>query len=258
MPKSKLKNVAKKCILTQSRNNDGKFLAADSEYNNLEYSDSELLIYKSESSNKEKFNNGETELSEEEDNKASGGQLPYYSDGSKHTQQCKNKELQEAAQGSMSLDNFFKPVKKLKVKYKMSDSDINDSDIENNSSISEKINKLSNNLKDMKNMNTYEYLCLLAMHKYLATIFNYKESHSHVKLSLEISQQVFQHGPWMACHICEWSKSWITTETLFVFKQGQRKYIPTLIDDENVQSSYLHFIHTMGERITAEKFQNYV
>ncbi|CAG8513898.1 8337_t:CDS:2 [Cetraspora pellucida] len=37
MPKSKLKNVAKKCILIQSRNNDRKFLAADLEYNNLEY-----------------------------------------------------------------------------------------------------------------------------------------------------------------------------------------------------------------------------
>ncbi|CAG8806406.1 14935_t:CDS:1, partial [Racocetra fulgida] len=35
------------------------------------------------------------------DNKASGGQLPYYSGGSKCTQQHKNKELWEAAQGSM-------------------------------------------------------------------------------------------------------------------------------------------------------------
>lgn len=274
MPKSKLKNAAKKRILTQSRNNDGRFLAADPEYNYLEYSDPELLVYESESSNEEEFNNGETELSEEEaerlvyenssfyniqwDNKASGGRLPYYSGGSKRTQQRKNKGLREAAQGSMSLDNFFKPVKKLEVKYEMSDSDISDSDIENNSSISEKINKLSNNLKDMRNMNAYEYLRLLAVHKYLAAIFNHEESHSRVKLSLEISQQVFQRGPWMARRIREWSKSWITTETLPVSKQGQRKYIPTLIDDEDVQSSCLRFIRTMGERITAEKFQNYV
>ncbi|CAG8612653.1 11793_t:CDS:2, partial [Dentiscutata heterogama] len=74
------------------------------------------------------------------------------------------------------------------------------------------------------------------MHKYLAAIFNHKESYSCVKLSLEISQQVFQH----------------------VSKQGQRKYIPILINDEDVQSSCLHFIYTMGERIIAEKFQNYV
>ncbi|CAG8733393.1 16018_t:CDS:1, partial [Cetraspora pellucida] len=39
---------------------------ADSEYNNLEYSNSKLLIYESESSNKEEFNNSETELSKEE------------------------------------------------------------------------------------------------------------------------------------------------------------------------------------------------
>ncbi|CAG8587066.1 33051_t:CDS:2 [Racocetra persica] len=219
MPKSKLKNAAKKHIFTQSRNNNRRFLAADPEYNNLEYSDSELLVYESESSNEEEFNNGEMELSEEEaerlvyenssfyniqwDNKASGGQLPYYSGGSKHTQQCKNKGLQEVAQGSMSLDNFFKPVKKLEVKYKMSDSDISDLDIKNNSSILEKINKLSNNLKDMKNMNTYEYLCLLAVHKYLAAIFNHEESHSRVKLNLEILQQVFQRGLWIARYIRE-------------------------------------------------------
>ncbi|CAG8759815.1 833_t:CDS:2, partial [Cetraspora pellucida] len=151
---------------------------ADSEYNNLEYSDPELLVYESESSNEKEFNNSETELSKEE-----AEQLVY-----------ENR--------SMSLDNFFKPVKKLEVKYKMSDSDINDSDIENNSSILKKINKLSNNLKDMKNMNAYEYLHLLAVHKYLAVIFNHEESHSHIKLSLEISQQVFQRGSWMACHIC--------------------------------------------------------
>ncbi|CAG8636711.1 2408_t:CDS:2, partial [Cetraspora pellucida] len=108
-----------------------------------------------------------------------------------------------AAQGSMNLDNFFKPVKKLEVKYEMSNSDINDLDIKNNSSISKKINKLSNNLKDMKNMNTYEYLCLLAMHKYLAAIFNHEESHSHVKLSLKILQQVFQHGKDKALMISE-------------------------------------------------------
>ncbi|CAG8469979.1 6700_t:CDS:2 [Scutellospora calospora] len=188
----------------ENGNNDRRFLAADPEYNNLEYSDSELLVYEFESSNEEEFNNGNTELSEEE-----------AKHGSKCTQQCKNKGLQEVAQGSMSLDNFFKPVKKLEVKYEMSDSDISDLDIENNSSISEKINKLSNNLKNMKNMNVYEYLHLLVMHKYLAAIFNHEESYSCVKLSLEISQQ-------------------------------------------DVQSSCLHFIRTMGERITAEKFQNYV
>ncbi|CAG8814072.1 14932_t:CDS:2, partial [Racocetra fulgida] len=46
--------------------------------------------------------------------------------------------------------------------------------------------------------------------------------------------------------------------TLPVSKQGQRKYISTLIDDEDVQSSCLHFIRTMGERLTADKFQNYI
>ncbi|CAG8650882.1 9944_t:CDS:1 [Dentiscutata heterogama] len=158
----------------------------------------------------------------------------------------------------MSLDNFFKPVKKLEVKYEMSDSDISNSDIENNSSISEQINKLKNKLKDVKNMNAYEYLRFLAVHKYLTAIFNHEESHSRIKLSLEISQQVFQRGPWMACHIREWSKNWIATETLPVSKQGQRKYISTLIDDEDVQSSCLRFIRTMGERLTADKFQNYV
>ncbi|CAG8712169.1 930_t:CDS:2 [Cetraspora pellucida] len=140
MPKLKLKNAAKK-----------------------QYSDSELLVYESESSNEEKFNNGKTELSEEE-----AEQL-----------QCKNKELQEVAQELMSLDNFFKPAKKIEVKYEMSYSDINDSDIENN-------------------------------------------------------------------------------KTLLVFKQRQQKYIPTLIDDEDVQSSCLHFIYTLGKRITTKKFQNYI
>ncbi|CAG8794745.1 10871_t:CDS:1, partial [Cetraspora pellucida] len=66
MPKSKFKNVVKKCILIQSKNNDERFLFADPEYNNLEYSNLKLLVYESDSSNKKKFNNRKTELSKEE------------------------------------------------------------------------------------------------------------------------------------------------------------------------------------------------
>ncbi|CAG8505801.1 17276_t:CDS:2 [Dentiscutata heterogama] len=140
MPKSKLKNAAKKHILIQSRNNDGRFLAADPEYNNLEYSNSELLVYESESSNEKEFNNGEMELSKEE-------------------AEC-----------------------------------------------------------------------------------------------LEISQQVFKHGSWIAHLIRERTKSWITTETLPVSKQGQRKYIPTLIDDEDnyVQNNVLPHITSSCTSISLE------
>ncbi|CAG8460562.1 868_t:CDS:2 [Cetraspora pellucida] len=228
MLKTKYKNAAKNRILTQSRDSSGRFSkpadteSSDSEYSDLEYSDPELLVYKSENNNEEYFNNKETELDNEE---AEHGQLPYYSGSSK--------------------------LKKLEVKYEMSDSDVSDSDIENNSSISEQINKLKNKLKDVKNMNAYEYLYFLAVHKYLTAIFNHKESHSRIKLSLEILQQ-------MAHHIHEWSKNWIATETLPVSRQGQRKYISTLIDDEDVQSSCLCFICTIRERLTANKFQNYV
>ncbi|CAG8848603.1 42294_t:CDS:2, partial [Gigaspora margarita] len=148
-----------------SRDNSRRFSktagmeSSDSGYSDSEYSDSELLVYESEDNYEEDFNNKEMELNEKE--------------------QRKNKGLREAAQGAMSLENFFKPVKKLEIKNK-----------------------------------------------------------SH--------------------RIHEWSKSWIMTETLPVSKQGQRKYTQTLIDDENVQSSCLRFICTMGEKITAEKFQNYV
>ncbi|CAG8712157.1 6599_t:CDS:2, partial [Dentiscutata heterogama] len=83
-------------------------------------------------------------------------------------------------------------------------------------------------------------------------------SYSCIKLSLEILQQVFQHGPWMARHICEWSKNWIATKTLPVSQQGYRKYTPALIDNENIQNSCLRFIRTIGEKITAKKFQDYV
>ncbi|CAG8539920.1 7960_t:CDS:2 [Cetraspora pellucida] len=206
MQKTKYKNAAKNHIRTQSRDSSGKFSkpagteSSDSEYSDLEYSDPELLVYESENNNEKYFNNEETELDDEE------------AKHSKHTQQCKNKGLWEAAQGSMSLDNFFKP----------------------------QINKLKNKLKDVKNMNAYEYLHFLAVHKYLTAIFNHEESHSRIKLSLEISQQVFQR------------------ETLSVSKQEQQKYISTLIDDEDVQSSCLRFICTIGERLTADKFQNYV
>ncbi|CAG8451799.1 14950_t:CDS:2, partial [Racocetra fulgida] len=142
MPKSNLKNAAQKRIFTQSRNNVERFSAAknsdqeysdpeynDLEYSDLEYSDSELLIYESENSNEDKINNEEMELSREEaerlvyengsyyniqwNNEASGDRLPYYSGSSKCTQQRKSKELRKAAQGSMSLDNFFKLVKTL-------------------------------------------------------------------------------------------------------------------------------------------------
>ncbi|CAG8766094.1 2216_t:CDS:1, partial [Racocetra fulgida] len=192
------------------------------------------------------------------DNKASGGRLPYYSGGSKRTQQRKNKELREAAQGSMSLDNFFKPKQKFEIKYEMSDSDTSDLDVANNNSISEQLNTLNNRLKDTKNMNAYEYLRLLAVHKYLNAIFSHEELQSRIELSLEISQQVFQRGPWMARCIREWSKSWITTRALPVYRQGQRKYTQTLINDEDVQSSCLCYIRTIGERITAKKFQQYI
>ncbi|CAG8797294.1 23874_t:CDS:2, partial [Racocetra persica] len=82
-------------------------------------------------------------------------------------------------------------------------------------------------------MNAYEYLRHLAVHKYFTNFFDYEKPQSRIELSLEISQQVFQCGPWMACRI-------------------------PLIDDEDIQSSCLHFIRTIGERITAEKFQIYV
>ncbi|CAG8554458.1 17342_t:CDS:1, partial [Dentiscutata heterogama] len=62
MPKSKLKNVAKKRILTQNRNNDRRFLAANPEYSDPEYSNPELLVYESENNNEEEFNNGKIEL----------------------------------------------------------------------------------------------------------------------------------------------------------------------------------------------------
>ncbi|CAG8712410.1 10780_t:CDS:2, partial [Dentiscutata heterogama] len=111
---------------------------------------------------------------------------------------------------------------------------------------------------DMKNLNAYEYLRLLAIYKYLNTIFNNEESYSCIKLSLEILQQVFQRGPWIARHIREWSKSWIATGTLPVSQQDYRKYTPAFIDDEDIQNSCLRFILTMGEKITAKKFQDYV
>ncbi|CAG8729839.1 24487_t:CDS:2 [Gigaspora margarita] len=263
------KNAAKNRILTQSRDNSRKFSKtvgmenSDLEYSNPEYSDPEFLVFEFENDYEKDFNNEEIELNKEEVSQliyenTSSSRLPYYSGGLKRTQQCKNKGLREAAQGSMSLDNFFKPVKKLEIKNEMSDSDISDSDIGNNISISEPLNKLINKLKDMKNMNAYEYLHFLAMHKYFTAIFNHEEPYSRIDLSHKISQQVFQHGPWMAHRIREWSKSWITTEILPVSKQGQQKYIQTLIDDKDVQTSCLRFIHTMGKRITAKRFQNYV
>ncbi|CAG8768361.1 33889_t:CDS:2 [Gigaspora margarita] len=192
--------------------------SSNSEYSDPEYSDPEHLVYESEGNYEKNFNNKETELNEEE--------------------QHKNKGLREAAQELMSLDNFFKPVKKLEIKIEMSDLDISDSDIETNNSISEQINKLNNKLKNMKNMNAYKYLRLLAMHKYLIAIFNNEESYSCIDL--------------------KWSKSWITTETLPISKQRQQKYTQTFIDNEDMQNSCLHFIHTMEERITPERFQNYV
>ncbi|KAF0382062.1 hypothetical protein F8M41_012011 [Gigaspora margarita] len=156
------------------------------EYSDPEYSDPEFLVFEFENDYKKNFNNEEIELNEEEvsqliyeyssfydlqwDNKASSGQLPYYSG---------------------------------EIKNEMSDSDISDSDIGNNTSISEPLNKLNNKLKDMKNMNAYEYLHFLAVHKYLTAIFNHKELYSCIDLSFEISQQVFQHGPWIARHIRE-------------------------------------------------------
>ncbi|CAG8696975.1 6935_t:CDS:2 [Cetraspora pellucida] len=183
MPKSKLKNAAKEYILTQSRNSDEKFSKStvtensDPEYSDQKYSDPELLVFESENSNKEKFNNKKTELNKE------ARQLIY-----------KN-NLQKAAQGSMSLDNFFKLIKKLKIEYEMLDSDISDLDIKNDSSSLKQLYKLNNKLKDIKNINAYEYLCLLTVHKYLTAIFNnYEEFQSYIKLSFEISQQVFQHG----------------------------------------------------------------
>ncbi|CAG8537373.1 12774_t:CDS:2 [Ambispora leptoticha] len=84
------------------------------------------------------------------------------------------------------------------------------------------------------------------------------ELQSRIELSFEISQQVFQRGPWMARRIREWSKSWIITGALPVYRQGQQKYTQTLIDDEDIQSSCLRYIRTIGERITAEKFQQYI
>ncbi|CAG8505885.1 7510_t:CDS:2, partial [Cetraspora pellucida] len=239
---------------TVTENSNSEY--SDSEYNNSEYSDPELLIYELENSNETNFDNEKTELNEEEakqliyenssfydlrwDNKASGDQLLYYSGGSKRTQQHKNKKLQEAAQGSMSLNNFFKPKQKFEIKYEISDSDTSDLDIANNNSISEQLNTLNNRLKNTKNMNAYDYLHLLAVYKYLNAIFFHEELQSRIELSLEISQ-VFQRGPWIAHRIRKWSKSWITTGAL-----------------PDIQSSCLRYIHTISERIIAEKFQQYI
>ncbi|CAG8807959.1 3058_t:CDS:2 [Cetraspora pellucida] len=211
MLKLKLKNAAKEHILTQSRNNDEKFSKftvtenSNLKYSDQEYSDPVLLVFESENSNREEFNNEKTELNKKTkqliyknssfynlkwDNKASGSQLLYYSGGSKHTQQQKNKDLQKVAQGSISLNNFFKLIKKLKIEYKMSDSNISDLDVENNSSSLEQLYKLNNKLKDTKNINNYEYLHLLAIYKYLTAIFNnYKEFQLYIKLSLKILQK---------------------------------------------------------------------
>ncbi|CAG8469898.1 13558_t:CDS:2 [Dentiscutata heterogama] len=174
MPKLKCKNAAKECILTQGRDNEERFSKTiDTESSNSEYSDPELLIYESENNNEEELDN-EIEPNEEE--------AKY----SKRTQQYKNKELQEAVQGSMSLDNFFEPKKKLDIKYEMSDSDTSDLDITNDSSISEELNKLNNTLNNMKHMNAYKYLCYLAIYKYFTKIFDYEKPQSHIELSLEI------------------------------------------------------------------------
>ncbi|CAG8849097.1 44318_t:CDS:2, partial [Gigaspora margarita] len=170
-----------------SRDNSRRFLktagikGSYTEYSDPEYSDSELLVYEFENNYKEDFNNKETELNKEK--------LPYYSSGSKCTQQCKNKGLKKIAQGSMSLNNFFKPVKKLEIESKMLDSNISNSDIGNNTLFLGQINKLNNKLKNMKNMNAYEYLCYLAVHKYLTAIFNHEEPYSYIDLSYKILQQ---------------------------------------------------------------------
>ncbi|CAG8528199.1 7881_t:CDS:2, partial [Dentiscutata heterogama] len=176
MPKSKHKNAAKERILTQGRDNEGRFSKTiDTESSDLEYSDPELLIYESENNNEKELDN-EIEPNEEKakrlingdnsfynlkwDNNVADGRLSYYSGSSKRTQQRKNKELREAAQGSMSLDNFFEPKKKLDVKYEMSDSNTSDLDITNDT-----------------------------VHKYLTKIFDYEKPQSRIELSLEISQQ---------------------------------------------------------------------
>ncbi|CAG8831614.1 33641_t:CDS:2, partial [Gigaspora margarita] len=107
----------------KSRDNSRRFSktasmeSSDLEYSNPEYSNPEFLVFESENNYEKDFNNEEMELNEEEvsqliyenssfydlqlDNKASSGQLLYYSGSLKHTQQHKNKGLKEAAQGSM-------------------------------------------------------------------------------------------------------------------------------------------------------------
>ncbi|CAG8469020.1 11003_t:CDS:2 [Cetraspora pellucida] len=214
MPKSKRENATKEYILAQGRDNEERFSKTiDAESSDSEYNNSELLIYESENNNKEELDN-EIEPNEEEakqlinednsfynlkwNNNAASGQLLYYFSSSKCTQQCKNKELQKAAQG-----NF---------------------DITDNTSISEQLNKLNNILNNIKHMNAYEYLHYLAVHKYFTKIFDYKKPQSRIKFSFEISQQ----------------------------------YISALIDNEDIQSSCLHFICTIGKRITAKNFQIYV
>ncbi|CAG8681634.1 17040_t:CDS:2, partial [Dentiscutata heterogama] len=159
----------------QSRNDGGRFSKAkniensDLEYSDQEYNNPELLIHEFKNSNEEEFNNKKTELNKKEDNKASDSWLLYYSGGLKYT--------------------FFKLIKKLEIEYEISDSNTSDLDLENNSSISKQLNKLNNKLKNMKSINAYEYFCLLTVYKYFNTIFNNEESHSYIKLSLEISKQ---------------------------------------------------------------------
>ncbi|CAG8657169.1 281_t:CDS:1, partial [Cetraspora pellucida] len=66
MSKSKCKNATKKHILTQDRDNEGRFSKTiDAESSDLEYSNPELLIYKSEKNNKKELYN-EIEPNEEE------------------------------------------------------------------------------------------------------------------------------------------------------------------------------------------------
>ncbi|CAG8756785.1 16222_t:CDS:2, partial [Cetraspora pellucida] len=87
MPKSKHKNAAKEYILTQDRDNEKRFSKTiDAESSDSKYSNPKLLIYESENNNEKELDN-EIEPNEKEAKR------------SKHTQQCKNKELQKAVQG---------------------------------------------------------------------------------------------------------------------------------------------------------------
>ncbi|CAG8469748.1 3968_t:CDS:2 [Racocetra fulgida] len=97
------------------------------------------------------------------------------------------------------FDNKIEPNEEAKQLINKDNSfyNLNDLDKTNDNSISEQLNKLNNTLNNMKHMNAYKYLHHLAVYKYLTKIFDYEKLQTRIKLSLEISQQIFQHSLWI-------------------------------------------------------------